>query len=179
VEQYDEFEVLGSEGRGGCMLRILYVRGGKGRSLGWVCRGLNIFTKEQMFFVAWGRVFCESGTGEEIYRRMELTEHAPERVRLLGKLENSGEFKEAFPCPDKMPRCKPWWWSLILILFLCQNHAFASALRPVFFNLAAPINPAANTLAVPQKAARPIHPYLSNSTPATGFPISNPSAPNP
>lgn len=124
MEQYDEFEIPGMpEGTrvngsktindnvadaGGLHAAYAAWRRKEREEPGMGLQRLEYFTKEQMFFVAWGRGFCESGTGEEIFRRMELTAHAPERVRLLGTVENSEEFKEAFGCPNKAPRCKLW-----------------------------------------------------------------------
>jgi len=65
--------------------------------------------------------------------------------------------------------------SLFCVYFI---YAFTRIRHPVFFILAAKIKPAANKFAAPQKAAGPIHPYPSKSTPATGFPIKSPNAPN-
>jgi len=71
-------------------------------------KGLEYFTKDQLFFVAYGRFWCSNGESEELYRRMLMNAHAPEEVRLLGTMENSREFKEAFGCTGQKPQCELW-----------------------------------------------------------------------
>ena len=71
-------------------------------------RGLEHFTKKQLFFVAYGRNWCSKSTGEQLYRRMLANAHAPEQVRLLGTMENSAEFKNAFQCEERQPIYKLW-----------------------------------------------------------------------
>jgi len=77
-------------------------------SPGELLPGLEHFTKEQLFFVAYGRFFCSKASGEELYRRMEGGAYAPEQVRVVATMENSIEFKEAFRCPKRIPVCKLW-----------------------------------------------------------------------
>ena len=65
------------------------------------------------------------------------------------------------------------------ILFHHSLYAFTIKTGPVLYILAARRKQAAKTLAAPQNITGPIHPYLSNKAPATGFPIKSPKAPNP
>ncbi|KAL1961596.1 hypothetical protein VTN77DRAFT_1422 [Rasamsonia byssochlamydoides] len=70
--------------------------------------GLEHFTKEQLFFVAYGNWWCSKTTKEAAIRAIYEDPHAPKPARIQGTMANSREFKEAFKCADKQPTCKLW-----------------------------------------------------------------------
>jgi predicted metalloendopeptidase len=56
------------------------------------------FTPEQRFFVGFAQVWCENVTPQRS-REMVLTDpHSPGRFRVIGAVQNSGEFSKAFGC---------------------------------------------------------------------------------
>jgi len=70
--------------------------------------GLEFFTQEQLFFVAYARLWCQARDPEEEIARMEIDSHAPRRARILYGLANSEAFKRSFSCPVKEPVCELW-----------------------------------------------------------------------
>ncbi|RJE21177.1 endothelin-converting enzyme [Aspergillus sclerotialis] len=70
--------------------------------------GLSSFSKEQLFFISFGNVWCSKISKEMAERRIYTDPHAPDAARILGTTANSREFKEAFNCPTKQPVCKLW-----------------------------------------------------------------------
>ncbi|KAF5863212.1 hypothetical protein ETB97_010440 [Aspergillus alliaceus] len=70
--------------------------------------GLSKFTKEQLFFIAYGNWWCSKSTAEAAREAIYNDPHAPKPARIIGTMENSREFNEAFNCPRKKPVCKLW-----------------------------------------------------------------------
>ncbi|KAJ4387400.1 hypothetical protein N0V93_007991 [Gnomoniopsis smithogilvyi] len=70
--------------------------------------GLNEFTKEQVFFLAYGLTWCGKTREEEAIRRVYTDPHSPNQYRIRGTTSNSREFREAFNCPVKEPTCELW-----------------------------------------------------------------------
>ncbi|KAJ6167056.1 Peptidase M13 neprilysin [Penicillium chermesinum] len=70
--------------------------------------GLSEFTKEQLFFIAYGSWWCGKDTKEAAEKSIYNDPHAPKSARIINTAANSREFKEAFQCPDKTPVCKLW-----------------------------------------------------------------------
>ncbi|KAG5890093.1 hypothetical protein JTB14_003656 [Gonioctena quinquepunctata] len=75
--------------------------------------GFENFNNYQMFFIAYGSIWCETSTLEDLKDQIEHDEHCPNSVRVLGTLQNSEEFSNTFKCPkgsfmnpDK--KCKIW-----------------------------------------------------------------------
>lgn len=67
--------------------------------------GLDGFTPEQLFFVAFGQVWCHRVNAASIV----LTDaHAPNEARIRSIMENSRGFREAFQCPNPEPTCELW-----------------------------------------------------------------------
>ncbi|KAK3898313.1 hypothetical protein C8A05DRAFT_38101 [Staphylotrichum tortipilum] len=67
--------------------------------------GLEKFTSEQMFFIAYASTWCDTPSPE----RMELIlmgEHAPSVTRIKGGAQNSRAFREAWKCKVKEPVCE-------------------------------------------------------------------------
>lgn len=91
--------------------------------------GLQEFTKEQVFFLAYGLTWCGKTREEEAIRRIYTDPHSPNSFRIRvsrffnfvfnandkrmlmsckGTTSNSREFREAFNCPVKEPTCELW-----------------------------------------------------------------------
>ncbi|CAN8105308.1 unnamed protein product [Discula destructiva] len=70
--------------------------------------GLHEFTKEQVFFLAYGLTWCGKQREEEAIRRVYTDPHSPNQYRIQGTTSNSREFREAFNCPVKEPTCELW-----------------------------------------------------------------------
>ncbi|KAL2196989.1 hypothetical protein P885DRAFT_60383 [Corynascus similis CBS 632.67] len=62
--------------------------------------GLEVFTSEQLFFVYYANLWCSTDAHDPV------DFHAPDMVRIRGMTENSKEFREAFKCKDKKPKCE-------------------------------------------------------------------------
>ncbi|XP_012278577.1 neprilysin-1 [Orussus abietinus] len=74
--------------------------------------GFADLTHEQLFFVAFGHLWCEDYTPTSI-PWMLLDPHCPGHVRLLGVLRNSKEFSQAWKCPagsgmNPVDKCRLW-----------------------------------------------------------------------
>lgn len=67
--------------------------------------GLESFTSEQLFFIAYANIWCETTTPE---RMVEILgdAHAPSLMRIRGGTQNSRAFREAFKCKVKEPVCE-------------------------------------------------------------------------
>ncbi|KAJ8915866.1 hypothetical protein NQ315_015477 [Exocentrus adspersus] len=75
--------------------------------------GFENFTHEQMFFIAYGSIWCESTTVQDLQEQLEYDEHSPNSIRVIGALQNSNEFTKAFNCPkgsfmNPHKKCKIW-----------------------------------------------------------------------
>ncbi|KAJ5773915.1 hypothetical protein N7457_008811 [Penicillium paradoxum] len=70
--------------------------------------GLEAFTKEQLFFIAYGNWWCGKSTKEAAEQAIYNDPHAPKSARVIETMANSREFKDAFSCPDRKPTCKLW-----------------------------------------------------------------------
>lgn len=68
----------------------------------------GVFTDEQLFFVATGNLYCAKMTPAMLQEQVRVDVHSPERARVLGLMQNSRGFKEAFKCPQKEPVCELW-----------------------------------------------------------------------
>ncbi|CAG9762242.1 unnamed protein product [Ceutorhynchus assimilis] len=76
--------------------------------------GFEDYSSDQMFFLAYGSIWCESLTTEDLRNQLEYDEHCPNSIRVIGTLQNSEEFAEAYRCPrnsfmnPKREKCKIW-----------------------------------------------------------------------
>ncbi|XP_032593504.1 endothelin-converting enzyme 2 [Drosophila grimshawi] len=75
--------------------------------------GLEHYTHEQLFFIAFGNLWCETYTPAASRYALEDS-HCPGQIRLKGVLSNSEEFARTFKCargtamnPEK-PKCRIW-----------------------------------------------------------------------
>ncbi|KXX83302.1 Membrane metallo-endopeptidase-like 1 [Madurella mycetomatis] len=67
--------------------------------------GLEQFTLEQLFFIFYANVWCDSTTPRGLENQVENGKHSPSRVRIRGLTRNSRAFREAFSCPVRQPEC--------------------------------------------------------------------------
>ncbi|KAK3989628.1 hypothetical protein QBC44DRAFT_241097 [Cladorrhinum sp. PSN332] len=69
--------------------------------------GLEDFTHEQLFFLAFGNYYC-SKMNAHLYKVFETDPHAINAHRIRGIMANSRAFREAFKCQKKEPECELW-----------------------------------------------------------------------
>ncbi|KAJ1554843.1 Peptidase M13 [Nowakowskiella sp. JEL0078] len=62
--------------------------------------GLQKYTREQLFFVGFGEVWCQAITPAAALRRVRIDPHSPNRMRVHGAVQNSKYFRDAFQCKD-------------------------------------------------------------------------------
>lgn len=60
--------------------------------------GLEHYSHEQLFFISFGNLWCESYTPAASRYAVEDS-HCPGKFRLKGVLTNSDEFAQTFKCP--------------------------------------------------------------------------------
>uniref|UniRef100_A0A1B6GHJ4 Peptidase M13 C-terminal domain-containing protein n=2 Tax=Cuerna arida TaxID=1464854 RepID=A0A1B6GHJ4_9HEMI len=69
--------------------------------------GLEQFSPEQLFFIAFARNWCESSTKESLLQEVLSDPHSPHMFRVFGSLTNSPEFSQVFQCPLGTPMNPP------------------------------------------------------------------------
>ncbi|KWU42337.1 zincin [Rhodotorula sp. JG-1b] len=80
----------------------------------WLLPGLDEYTREQMFFIAYAQGWARATTRAEDVRRIRVDPHSPTRFRVIGPLSNDEAFAKAFNCPAGSPmnrgedRCELW-----------------------------------------------------------------------
>ncbi|KAH8165602.1 hypothetical protein CIB48_g2643 [Xylaria polymorpha] len=70
--------------------------------------GLERFTRDQLFFIAFGQTWCSRLTAEEVAIGVNTDAHAPNFARTRVTPQNSGAFRKAFGCKKKEPTCELW-----------------------------------------------------------------------
>ncbi|CAH1159649.1 unnamed protein product [Phaedon cochleariae] len=75
--------------------------------------GFEDFSNYQMFFIAYGSIWCETTTIEDLKDQLEYDEHCPNSVRVIATLQNSEDFSRHFNCPagsrmNPKKKCKIW-----------------------------------------------------------------------
>ncbi|KAK9870257.1 hypothetical protein WA026_006345 [Henosepilachna vigintioctopunctata] len=75
--------------------------------------GFENFTNEQMFFIAFGSVWCQNISPELLERLLKSDPHSPNSIRANMAVSNSEDFAEAFKCPkgskmNPIKKCKIW-----------------------------------------------------------------------
>jgi endothelin-converting enzyme len=80
--------------------------GGGGPDLG--LPGLEGFTNDQLFFVSYANSWCEKIRKEALLQQVYGDPHSPADKRVVGPLDNSVDFKNAFNCPVKKATCDLW-----------------------------------------------------------------------
>ncbi|XP_059154147.1 neprilysin-1-like isoform X2 [Physella acuta] len=74
--------------------------------------GLN-FTHNQLFFINFAQLWCNLMTKEDALSRIKVGVHSPGEFRVIGSVQNSKEFSEAFNCPlgsnmNPQKKCSVW-----------------------------------------------------------------------
>ncbi|KAK4447204.1 endothelin-converting enzyme [Podospora aff. communis PSN243] len=67
--------------------------------------GLEDWTDEQLFFMAYGNFWCGLASEDMLRVTTRTGVHSPNAVRVMGTTANSRAFKEAFGCKVKEPVC--------------------------------------------------------------------------
>ncbi|KAI8354174.1 hypothetical protein BD560DRAFT_336420 [Blakeslea trispora] len=75
--------------------------------------GLDALSPEQLFFVNFGRIWCNKATPAQAKKGILTNEHSPNVWRVNGAVQNSNEFAELFKCPAGSPmnptkKCELW-----------------------------------------------------------------------
>jgi endothelin-converting enzyme len=75
--------------------------------------GLSDYTNDQLFFIAFGQLWCSYTTEQSFMHRVLTSEHSPNPIRVLGTLSNNEDFAEAFDCPvnsrmNPQTKCVLW-----------------------------------------------------------------------
>ena len=77
--------------------------------------GLERYTPNQIFFMAYAQVWCGKMRPEAAINRLLVDPHSPGRFRVNGVVMNQEAFAEAFSCPigvamnpDPKKRCSVW-----------------------------------------------------------------------
>lgn len=77
-----------------------------------VLPGVNL-THEQLFFVAFAQIRCANLRKEDAISSLLTGVHSPSRFRVIGTLQNYGEFSRVFQCPvgsymNPVNKCSVW-----------------------------------------------------------------------
>lgn len=65
--------------------------------------GLQQYTPEQIFFLAYANMWCGVATPEGLENQILTDPHSPSRFRVIVPLSNSDDFAEQFQCPVGSP----------------------------------------------------------------------------
>eukprot|EP00094_Tigriopus_californicus_P009374 TCALIF_09039-PA protein Name:"Similar to ECE1 Endothelin-converting enzyme 1 (Bos taurus)" AED:0.18 eAED:0.18 QI:17/0/0/0.68/0.73/0.75/16/0/656 len=69
--------------------------------------GLESFSSEQMFFIAYAQVWCEKQTDGGLLNQVLTDPHSPGKYRVWGPVSNSPDFVTAFNCPANSNMNRP------------------------------------------------------------------------
>ncbi|KAF8931453.1 hypothetical protein BGZ47_011839 [Haplosporangium gracile] len=75
--------------------------------------GLDKYTPEQLFFIAYGRLWCNKMRPEALLNLVRTNPHSPAKWRINGVAQNSPDFAKAFKCKAGSPmnpakKCEVW-----------------------------------------------------------------------
>ncbi|BFZ23108.1 hypothetical protein BsWGS_26147 [Bradybaena similaris] len=70
-------------------------------------------TQDQLFFLAFAQLWCEKTTRENLIYQLTTGVHPPSKFRIIGTLQNSEDFAEAYNCPsgsymNPVEKCAVW-----------------------------------------------------------------------
>ncbi|GJN91329.1 hypothetical protein Rhopal_004350-T1 [Rhodotorula paludigena] len=89
-------------------------RRGSDEHANYLLPGLQQYSREQLFFVAYAQGWAMNISPGESQRRIAVDPHSPAKFRVIGPLSNNADFAEAFNCPVGSPmnrgqaRCELW-----------------------------------------------------------------------
>lgn len=75
--------------------------------------GLDNLSPEQLFFVNFGRIWCNKATPAQAKKGVLTDEHSPAKWRVNGAVQNSKTFAKVFQCASGAPmnpvhKCELW-----------------------------------------------------------------------
>lgn len=75
--------------------------------------GFESISHEQLFFIAFGNLWCSSLSPEIVKFLLKNDPHSPGKFRVIGTVSNMNEFSEAFQCPsgsamNPAKKCQVW-----------------------------------------------------------------------
>ncbi|KAG0248746.1 hypothetical protein BG011_009965 [Mortierella polycephala] len=75
--------------------------------------GLEEFTREQLFYVSFARIWCSQRRSASAIERLRTDVHSPPKWRVNGAVQNSKHFAEVFECQPRAPmhpdsKCDLW-----------------------------------------------------------------------
>ncbi|KAK3840046.1 MAG: hypothetical protein JOS17DRAFT_725821 [Linnemannia elongata] len=75
--------------------------------------GLDAYTPEQLFFIAYGRQWCGKMRPAALLNQIRTNSHSPDKWRINGVAQNSPDFAKAFKCKAGAPmnpvnKCEVW-----------------------------------------------------------------------
>ncbi|KAF9972502.1 hypothetical protein BGZ73_004362 [Actinomortierella ambigua] len=75
--------------------------------------GLEAYTPEQLFFISYARLWCSKSVPQYELKKVRTDPHSPNRWRVVGAVQNSRQFAEAFQCAEGTPmnpanKCEIW-----------------------------------------------------------------------
>jgi endothelin-converting enzyme len=70
--------------------------------------GLDEFTKEQLFFIAAGQMWCSKSSRVDLLTQIASDAHAPAFARVMAVAQNSKGFRETWQCKEREPVCEIW-----------------------------------------------------------------------
>ncbi|XP_067119033.1 neprilysin-3-like [Centruroides vittatus] len=68
-----------------------------------ILEDFEMYTPDQMFFISYATMWCDSKTDDELRLFLNLDNHSPEKFRIIGTVSNMKEFSEAFKCGNDKP----------------------------------------------------------------------------
>jgi predicted metalloendopeptidase len=73
-------------------------KSGKGGAQEASGKVINGFTPEQRLFIGYGQIWCENQTDAALRQQVQTNPHSPGRFRVIGVVQNSEDFANAFSC---------------------------------------------------------------------------------
>ncbi|KAG0323961.1 hypothetical protein BG004_003576, partial [Podila humilis] len=75
--------------------------------------GLEEFSRDQLFYMAFARVWCSQHRPASAIERLRTDPHSPSKWRANGAVQNSQHFAQVFSCADRKPmnpdsKCDMW-----------------------------------------------------------------------
>ncbi|PHH53380.1 Neprilysin-11 [Ceratocystis fimbriata CBS 114723] len=78
----------------------------KGTTANLLLPGLDFFTRDQLFFVSFGSLWCSKSTSDSTLNEANVGAYTPLSLRNNAVVSHSREFQQAFNCPAKESTCE-------------------------------------------------------------------------